>query len=49
MLKFCLPLIIILAITIPLLLFFGLVKNKKKFTEKNTKLFWGYLYNEYTE
>ncbi|CAD8110353.1 unnamed protein product [Paramecium primaurelia] len=49
MLELCLPMLLILAIFIPIYFFYGLYSNSNALDDKNVRLQWGYLYNEYTK
>ncbi|CAD8104192.1 unnamed protein product [Paramecium sonneborni] len=49
MLELCLPMLLLLAIIIPLYFFYGLYSNSHQLDDKKVRLQWGYLYNEYTK
>ncbi|CAD8174765.1 unnamed protein product [Paramecium pentaurelia] len=49
MLELCLPMLLILAILIPIYFFYGLYSNSNLLDDKKVRLQWGYLYNEYTK
>ncbi|CAD8207432.1 unnamed protein product [Paramecium octaurelia] len=49
MIEFCLPMLLVLAILIPIYFFQGLYNNSHQLDEKKVRLQWGYLYNEYTK
>ncbi|CAD8200536.1 unnamed protein product [Paramecium pentaurelia] len=44
---FDIPLLIILCITIPTILWYGVYKNRQKLDKTTTRKTWGYLYHEY--
>ncbi|CAD8108681.1 unnamed protein product [Paramecium primaurelia] len=44
---FCLPLLILISLIIPLYFLLSLYLNKQKFNKNKTRQKWGYLYNEY--
>ncbi|CAD8176760.1 unnamed protein product [Paramecium pentaurelia] len=45
--RFCLPILILISIIIPLFFLIALYSNKSSLNEKKTRQKWGYLYNEY--
>ncbi|CAD8065756.1 unnamed protein product [Paramecium sonneborni] len=49
MLEFCLPILVLLAIIIPLYFFYGLYSNSHQLNDYKVRLLWGYLYYEYTK
>ncbi|CAD8110877.1 unnamed protein product [Paramecium sonneborni] len=49
MIELCLPMLLLLAIIIPLYFYYGLYTNSNKLDNKKVRLQWGYLYNEYTK
>ncbi|CAD8173414.1 unnamed protein product [Paramecium pentaurelia] len=49
MLSFCLPILLILALFVPAFFFYGLYSNRNNLDNKQVRLHWGYLYNEYTK
>ncbi|CAD8212447.1 unnamed protein product [Paramecium octaurelia] len=49
MVELCLPMLLILAILIPIYFFYGLYSNSHQLDDKKVRLQWGYLYNEYTK
>ncbi|CAD8116010.1 unnamed protein product [Paramecium sonneborni] len=48
MIRLCLPLLLIFAIFIPVFFFYKLFRNSANLNQKNVRLQFGYLYNEYT-
>lgn len=47
MLKFCLPILILLSIILPCYLFWSLYKNRFNLEKKSVRNTWSYLYNEF--
>ncbi|CAD8213410.1 unnamed protein product [Paramecium pentaurelia] len=49
MIRLCLPMLVVLAIIIPISFFYNLYSNSHQLNDKKVRLQWGYLYNEYTK
>ena len=47
LLSFVIPLLLVIGLVIPIILWFGIFKNRKNLNDTKIKSIWGYLYNEY--
>ena len=45
--SFVIPVLLVIGLVIPIILWFGIFKNRKNLNDTSVKSVWGYLYNEY--